>query len=88
MLGTLAGCSLVEVHHPLVAVVHKVDLQSLHAHIGVMLNKVGMLLNGEPRQPQDDTYMLLGTILYQLLYIDIVAVGKGIFYAFVPTFVE
>ena len=32
--------------------------------------------------------MLLGTILYQLLYIDIVAVGKGIFYAFVPTFVE
>ena len=32
--------------------------------------------------------MLLGTILYQLLYIDIVAVSKGIFYAFVPTFVE
>ena len=51
VLCTRSGSPLVKIHHPLVAVVHEVNLQSLYAHLGIIGNEVCMPFNGKPGKP-------------------------------------
>ena len=88
VVGALAGHTFVEVHHPLVAVVHEVDLQSLHAHLGIEGDEVHVLLYGEPREPEDDADVLACAVLHELLDVYLVACGEGVLHAFVPAFVQ
>ena len=51
VLGTLADNALIVIDHPLVAVVHEVDFQSLHTHLCIIRNQIHVVLYREPRQP-------------------------------------
>ena len=88
VLGTLSGGALVEVHHPLVAVVHEVYLQSLHAHLGVVLNHLGMLLYGKPRHPEPHADTFLPSVVDKLLHVDDIDILERVAHILTPALVE
>ena len=66
MLGCLLGNTLVVVDHPLVATIHKIDLDTRYAPLGKGLEESEVVLDGEPYEPQDDTYALALAVLDKL----------------------
>ena len=48
VLGTLADDALIVVDHPLVTVIHEVNLQTHYAHFGIIGYQVHVMLDGEP----------------------------------------
>ena len=87
MFSTFACNTFVEVHHPLVAMIHEVYLKSANTHISIILNEVHVILDSEPSQPKDNAYTTLATILNQLFHINLITSDKRIAHIFIPTFV-
>ena len=80
--------ALVIIHHPLVAMVHEIDFQSLHPHIGIMFNDIEVLLDGEPCEPKEHTYSPLAPIVDELLDVNLVAHLKRVAHVLAPAFVQ
>ena len=88
VLCCLYHYSLVEVNHPLVCVVHKVDFYSGYAPLGIFLEEVEVLFYCQPGQPYDDSYALFFTIFDKFLEIHFGLCCVGVACALCPTFVE
>ena len=80
--------SFVEVNHPLVGVVHKVNLDSGNAPLGVFLEEVEVLLYCQPRQPDDDAHAFILTIFDKFLKVHVLLCCVGVACALCPTLVE
>ena len=66
------SCTLVEVHHLLVVAVHKVNLETLDTHLGVVLHHaVHISVQCPVACPQYDTYATLLGIVAQMLNVNL-----------------
>ena len=80
MLGSLLHGTLVEVHHPLVATVHEVNLHALHAPFGKLGKETGILLHATPCEPEHhaDAHLLAVSKDFHQVAIGIGCVGVHI----------
>ena len=80
MLGSLLHGALVEVHHPLVATVHEVNLHALHAPFGKLGKETGILLHATPCEPEHhaDAHLLAVSKDFHQVAIGIGCVGVHI----------
>ena len=62
MLGSFSHSALVEVHHPLVATVHEVNLHTLNTPLGKLSKHTRVLLNTTPCEPEDNINTHLLTV--------------------------
>ena len=85
---TLFGHPLIVVDHPLVAVVHEIDFESLDPHVGIMLDQLHVLLYGEPGEPEDDPHPLLPSVLHEFAHINALAHGIRVAHILAPPLVE
>ena len=89
VLGSLLNNALVEIGHPLVCMIHEVYLHGWNAPLGIGLEqRVEVLLNGEPRQPQCNLHALGVAVLYQIRQTQVIVAMERITGGLGPTFVE
>ena len=79
VFGSLLNDALIEVRHPLVGMIHEVDLHSGDAPFGVGLEElVEILLHGKPRQPEHNLHTFSIAILDKLRQTQVVVAMEGI----------
>ena len=88
MLRCSLGHALVEIDHPLVAMVHKINFHAGHTPVAELFEEVGMVLDALPGEPEEYAYALALAVVYHLFQIEIVIGSKGIGGVLRPAFVQ